>query len=95
MVKSAKDECSKNKRCVGIESFFDYYDEETYFKLCLDSIYRSTAWDKYEESKNQILKKAESQCKFTTHDSLQPTITWSLTLYDKYQILKNITPLIF
>ena len=66
MVKSAKDECSKNKRCVGIESYFDYYDEETYFKLCLDSIYRSTAWDKYNKLAQRVFKKAENYGKYAT-----------------------------
>ena len=70
---NAKSECSKNRRCVGIEIV--PHDGIFLFRLCLDSIYRSTALDKYEESKNRVLKKAESQCKFTTHESLQPTIT--------------------
>ena len=56
-----KDECSKNKRCVGIEPLAD--KGQTFFKLCLDSIYRSTAWDEYERSNNQVLKKVESQSK--------------------------------
>ena len=51
---NAMDECSKNKRCVGIENV------EGYFIPCLDSIYRSTAWDKYKKPSNQVFKKAES-----------------------------------
>ena len=62
---NAKDECSKNKRCVGIEPLGIIEPLNQRFKICLDSIYRSTAWDKYEKSNNQVLKKEESQSKFS------------------------------
>ena len=48
---NAKEECSKNKRCVGIETIGEKDKDDPYggniYKLCLDSIYRSTDWDKY------------------------------------------------
>ena len=58
------DECSKNKRCVGIESY-----DEHFFIPCLDSIYKSTAWDKYEKSTNQIFRKANNYGKYTVHEA--------------------------
>ena len=63
------DVCSKNKRCVGIE--FARFDENAggLFTLCLDSIYKSTAWDKYEKLTNQVFKKASNYGKYTVNEA--------------------------
>ena len=60
---NAMDECSKNKRCVGIEQQIVGY------KLCLDSIYKSTAWDKYEKSTKFSLKKSNNYGKYTANEA--------------------------
>ena len=59
------DECSKNKRCVGIE--FAEFNDDTgrLFIPCLDSIYKSTAWDKYEKLTNKYYKKQNNYGKYT------------------------------
>ena len=59
------DECSKNKRCVGIE--FARFDDDTgrMFIPCLDSIYKSTAWDKYKKMTKKVFKKANNYGKHT------------------------------
>ena len=59
------DECSKNKRCVGIEFAQLVENVGRLFRLCLDSIYKSTAWDKYEKLTNKVLKKANNYGKYT------------------------------
>ena len=61
---NAMDECSKNKICVGIE-----FEQFNLFKLCLDSIYKSTAWDKYEKLTNQVFKKANNYGKYAAHEA--------------------------
>ena len=48
-------ECSKNIRCIAIE--FD--DDTGLFGACLDSIYASTAAEKYQNSTYKLLKKIE------------------------------------
>ena len=61
---NAMDECSNNKRCVGIEQQIVGY------KLCLDSIYKSTAWNKYEKfPRHQVFKKANNYGKYTAHEA--------------------------
>ena len=55
----AKEECSKNERCVGIESSIDASGR--CFKLCLDSIYRITPLDKYQHMNDRVFKKSESR----------------------------------
>ena len=62
----AKSECSENKRCVGIEYMGDKYndDDTAHFRICLDAIYSSTAWDKYEDFTGKLLKKDENYGKF-------------------------------
>ena len=60
--RNAKDECSENRRCIGIESFNDKFGS-TFFSPCLDSIYRPTIWDK----KGGAFKKAEGYGKCTAH----------------------------
>ena len=56
----AKEECSKNPRCIGIESQNNY----EFFKLCLGSIYKSTAFDKYKSIENYVYKKMQSHGKY-------------------------------
>ena len=63
----AKSECSKNRRCIGIESFFHPGRNEIRFKICLDSIYKNMASDNYTELANQLFKKVESNGKCTAH----------------------------
>ena len=63
---NAMDECSKNKRCVGIENAVD---EPTKFMPCLDSIYKSTAWDKYEKLTNLVFKKAHNYGKYVVNEA--------------------------
>ena len=66
----AKDECSKNDRCVGIE----YVRSEPVntvgivkkYKLCLDSIYKSTDGPKYKGAANKLLKRVETSGKYNT-----------------------------
>ena len=60
---NAMDECSNNKRCVGIEQQIVGY------KLCLDSIYKSTAWDKYEKLTNLVFKKAHNYGKHVVNEA--------------------------
>ena len=59
----AKEECSKNKRCVGIESL--RVQSKLFFNLCLDSIYKSLAWDRYENITNYLYKKVDTYGKYT------------------------------
>ena len=64
------DECSKNKRCVGIEFAQLVENVGRLFRLCLDSIYKSTAWDKYEKfPHHQVFKKANNYGKYTAHEA--------------------------
>ena len=55
----AFDECSENRRCVGIEHIRTSGPKKS-FVACLDSIYTSTASDKYNGLTNQLLKKVSS-----------------------------------
>ena len=61
---NAKHECSANRRCVGIEPSYEgegsFDHDASLFKLCLDSIYSSTAWDKYEKLVKTVFKKTTS-----------------------------------
>ena len=57
----AKEECSKNPRCIGIKSQINY----EFFNLCLDSIYKSTAFDKYTRIENYVYKKMQNYGKFS------------------------------
>ena len=59
----AKDECSKNQRCVGIESTY----RPDQFALCLDALYKSTALDKYENMNNHLYKKLENHGNYAEH----------------------------
>ena len=63
-VKHAKDECSKNQRCVGIEGRQSNSQLDSFFNLCLDSIYISTAFDKYTNTHTYVYKKLENHGKF-------------------------------
>lgn len=63
-INQAKEECSKNWRCVGIEPYYLKELPFPRFKLCLDSIYTSTTWDKYKNLKNHVLKKSEMHGKY-------------------------------
>ena len=63
----AMDECSKNKRCVGTESSIAFGVRQ--FALCLNSIYKSTAWDKYEKMTSQVFKKSNNYGKYTVHEA--------------------------
>ena len=67
VIDQAMDECSKNKRCLGIEKVEGRFFRKgiTLFRACLDSIYASTAWDKYENRTNQLFKKISSHGKYT------------------------------
>ena len=60
----AKDECSKNSRCGGIEYVqSDHVNTVGFvkkFKICLDSIYTSTNGHKYKGETNQLLKKIDT-----------------------------------
>ena len=70
----AKEECSENIRCVGLE--YDrsgHYNLENdnqnlwykRFKVCLDSIFTSTALDKYGDMTHNVLKKVETYGNYT------------------------------
>ena len=58
-LKNAKDQCSRNRRCVGIVDTV----YSGYFKLCMHAIYVSTASDKYEKLVNYLYKKSPMQGK--------------------------------
>ena len=58
----AKEECSKNQGCIGIEGYNN--DPEGYFNLCFGSIYHSTAFDKYKDTSNILYKKLQNYCKY-------------------------------
>ena len=60
LLKKAKDECSKDKRCVGIEA----KDSRRWFTLCLYAIYVSTGVDKYEDFGNILYTKKERRGKY-------------------------------
>ena len=70
----AKDECSKNDRCVGIE----YVRSEPVntvgiikkYKVCLDSIYKSTDGPKHKGAANKLLKRVETHGKYNTVRSI-------------------------
>lgn len=75
VIGQAMEECSKNKRCIGIEKIEGHVTlfkntkqpaQITVFKACLDSIYHSTAWDKYENSTSQLFKKVGSYGMYRT-----------------------------
>ena len=70
---NAMDECSKNKRCVGIELVEEQEIVLEYagrlFKPCIDSTYKSTARDKYEKLTNKIFKKASNYGKCTGNEA--------------------------
>ena len=64
-----------NKRCLGVEQIegaatvFKNTKQPvriTVYKACLDSIYKSTAWDKYENSTSQLLQKVGSYGTYKT-----------------------------
>ena len=57
VMKNAKEECSRNRTCVGIEANVG----DTYYKLCLYAIYTSTAYDKYGDVRTILYKKVERQ----------------------------------
>ena len=59
-ISNAKEECSKNPRCVGIEYVGD---KQSYF-MCLDSIYTSTAFDKYNDPYRYLYRKLENHGKY-------------------------------
>ena len=66
----AKDECSKNDRCVGIEYVRSDHVNTVgivkKYKVCLDSIYRSTDGPKFKGAANKLLKKVETHGKYNT-----------------------------
>ena len=67
---NAKEDCSQNKRCVGIETIGEKDKDDPYggdvFKLCLDSIYQSTARDKYNNLDSRVLQKEASYGNYIT-----------------------------
>ena len=67
-VEYAKDYCSKRTRCVGIEFVgrkpFRNKVEDMW-KICFDSVYTNTAWNKYQNSTNVLLKKVPNYGKYT------------------------------
>ena len=62
----AKEACANKKRCVGIEESTDSAWSGPFWNICLDSIYTSTASDKYEHLTKRLLKKVKGYCKFIT-----------------------------
>ena len=60
IIEHAKDECSKNQRCIGLESVKGL-EMFGYFTPCLDAIYTSTAWDKYENKTQLVYMKLKSR----------------------------------
>ena len=52
----AIEECSNNKRCVGIEYLGEKFGRK-FFAACLDSIYTSTFWNKNQKSNTLLLKR--------------------------------------
>ena len=67
--RNAKDECSKNMRCVGIEPFDgQQYRGRILFKLCLDAIYTTTPQDRYRKLTNKVFKKKENYGTYTAHE---------------------------
>ena len=72
-IDQAMDECSKNKRCLGIEKVEDQFFSFgiTLFRVCMDSIYTSIAWDKYENRTNQLFKKISSYGKYIPLEAYQ------------------------
>ena len=61
---NAKDECSKNRRCIGI-----VLDASNNNVLCLDSVHRNTAWDEYGKLVKQVFRKAKTYGKCTSRKS--------------------------
>ena len=67
LIQNAKDACSKNIRCIGIQfKKLDVVHNNALFSLCLDTIYSSSAYDIYNKSNSQVLKKVEGygMCKY-------------------------------
>ena len=67
-VEYAKDYCSKQARCVGIEFVGRKTVKnkmEDMWDICFDSVYTTTAWDKYQNSTNVIFKKVQNSGKCT------------------------------
>ena len=54
-IRVAKSACSNNFRCVGIAKFNSYNYEQ-----CLDALYTSTAWNKYDNFSNILVRKSPS-----------------------------------
>ena len=71
----AMDECSKNERCVGIE----YVRSDPVntvgivkkYKVCLDSIYKSTDGPKDRGEENKLLKRVETSGKYDSVDIIK------------------------
>ena len=83
----AKEECSKNQRCVGIER------RPEFFNLCLDSIYTSTAFDKYKTIENYVYKKMQNygtySHNFTKYMNIEIGIAWLNTFYNAIDTLSQ------
>ena len=63
---AAKDYCSKDTKCIGIESEREKNDRRRdVFRLCNDATYTSTAWDKYQNLTNIFFRKAPYYGKYT------------------------------
>ena len=66
----AKEECSRNDRCVGIE----YVRSDPVnnvgiikkYKICLDATYKSIDGPKYKGAANKLLKRVETSGKYNT-----------------------------
>ena len=66
-IDSAKNLCSKDNRCAGIESEYEEKSEnkaEEVIRLCIVATYTSTAWDKYQNSTNLFFRKAPNYGKY-------------------------------
>ena len=62
-INHAKEECSKSKICLGLEPILVL--SKLYFKMCLDSIYTSLAWDRYKNATSYLYKKVDTYGKYT------------------------------
>ena len=63
----AKEECSKSRRCLGIEPPLQSYDTRKTFAMCLDAIYISHASNKYGNLRTMVYKKIERHGEYMNH----------------------------
>ena len=98
---NAKDECSKNSRCIGIHYEKSHYEcvmvnwqcsniEAQFFKICLDAIYTSYYGKKDEDVAHKLVKKVASDGKNATHIANYISILPCVITTNLYQNIINV-----